>query len=93
MAEYINKAELEKFKYLSVVTYEGGKKENKAVIVIGCELFNELPTIDIVTCRNCKHADRTICLTSFPEKFGCKLGNGAHRLDWFCADGEREVTE
>lgn len=54
------------------------------------DTISDMPTIDIVHCRDCKHIDRTICLTSFPEKYGCKLGNGAHRLDFFCSYGERE---
>lgn len=88
MAEYINKAKVEWFKCKGIAHFEGD--EEREFILIDVKHINELPTIDIVTCKDCKYIDRTICLTSFPEKYGCKLGNGAHRLDFFCSDGEVE---
>lgn len=96
MAEYIDKEELEKFKYLSIVTYEGGKKENKAVIAIGCEIFNELPTIDIVHCKECKHWKDSdgVYRRGYNAESKCKVNcEEVMRGTWFCADGERNEDD
>lgn len=42
--------------------------------------IRELPSIDIVRCKECKHR----------EEYPCKV---YHDDDWFCADGERRSDE
>lgn len=85
MAEYNNKKDVLK----EVVRFSTEEGSSTVCSKLYADISN-MPTIDIVHCKDCKHIDRTICLTSFPEKYGCKLGNGAHRLDFFCSDGEVE---
>lgn len=38
---------------------------------------------ELVRCRDCRYA-----MDCF-EKKACKLNNGTHMPDWFCADGKR----
>ena len=71
MVEYINKAELLgeticKGILCSECSFNDDVKGARCKLI---RYINELPTINIVHCNNCKHIDRTICLTSFPEKY------------------------
>lgn len=93
MAKYINTAEIEKCTGVAIITYSDGNKKSKDVICVSKEDFDNMPTIDIVHCGECRHIDKTICLTSFPEKFICKIDNKSHTVDWFCADGERKSDD
>ena len=45
--------------------------------------------IEIVRCKDCKHSVRLVCDLLGNEGIQCRHGNITHRLDWFCADGER----
>ena len=53
---------------------------------------DDLPAADVVPvvrCKDCKHGTRIVCDLAGNEGIECRHGNIAHRLDWFCADGER----
>lgn len=55
-------------------------------------LREEIPAADVVPvvrCKDCKHGTRLVCDLAGREYIECCHGNIAHRLDWFCADGER----
>ena len=90
MTEYINKAEL-----LRETICEGilcsECSFNDDVKGAGCELIryiNELPTIDIVHCKDCKY-----CKIEdwYEDNFRvCKRDQPVRRSSWFCSDGERE---
>ena len=83
--EYINKAELDEL----FSRYGLNPKHY-------CKPFNQifpsfamdkeiLPTIDIVTCRDCKHYGTE------DDYNMCNLTRILRDDDWFCADGERRT--
>ena len=85
MTEYVNKAEL-----IKACNYTVRYEDDEETFGISEARIDLMPTIDIIHCGECKHIDKTICLTSFPEKCICKIDNKSHTVDWFCADGERK---
>ena len=77
MAEYINKAEL---KQAVRDEWQDFKTRVEVNYIVNC-----MPTIDIVTCKDCKYrGEGYIHSTKWLPCMAVKTNN-----DWFCADGER----
>lgn len=60
------------------------------------ELIVNAPAEDVrpvVRCKDCKYGTRLVCDLLGNEGIQCCHGNVAHRLDWFCADGEKMDKE
>lgn len=78
MDEYINKAKLmRKLKKLSTEAYQFKFESKMEKTINACiDVVDSMPTIDIVTCKECI------------SKNGCLLYNSDCNDDWFCADGE-----
>ena len=78
MAEYINKAEL---KQAVRDEWQDFKTRVEVNYIVNC-----MPTIDIVTCKDCKHSN--------VDKMGWYCNKHYHRYadenTHFCSDGERE---
>lgn len=49
--------------------------------------------VPVVRCRECKQGTRFVCDLAGNEYVECCLGNVAHRLDWFCAEGAKMEVE
>ena len=84
MVEYINKAELKQ-------AVRNKYKDIETRIEVNC-IVNEMPTIDIVTCKECKYAEPRECFDVARQEtiLGVVCKNALfHYADWFCADGER----
>lgn len=84
MPEYIDKELL-----LKEATAEG------AYGYVDVRQINEMPTIDIVHCNECKHRreyeeyDRAI--DEFIDCSYCKRDGKYHDEDWFCAGGDSTI--
>lgn len=57
------------------------------------ECINALPTIEIVRCRECRHAFINEYHEDKPLICGLTKMCGTTDPDWFCADGERRTDE
>ena len=95
MTEYINKAEiLEETICKGILCSECSFNDD--VKGARCKLIryiNELPTIDIVHCRECKHWKDSdgVYRRGFCAESKCRVNcEKVMRGDWFCADGERK---
>lgn len=58
----------------------------------GVEEVMQLPTIEIVRCKECKHWYRAIDESGTIERFNfseCTKGHYGNGLEFYCADGER----
>ena len=49
--------------------------------------------VPVVRCKDCKHGIRLVCDLAGNEGILCRHGNIYHRLDWFCADGQKRDGE
>lgn len=97
MTKYINTAEIEKCTGVAIITYSDGNKKSKDVICVPKEDFDNMPTIGIVHCRECKHRRE---YTEYDRKHDeyvtyayCTQKQRYHDDDWFCADGERRSDD
>ena len=83
---------------LEVYRYYGSKSEPISTTLRELLDFNKIPytsadVVTIVRCKEGKHGTRLVCDLAGNEGIECRHGNIAHRLDWFCADGEKMDTE
>lgn len=74
MVEYINKAELIK----------EVERKLKLTSATTTKVIDSLPTIDIVHCSECRHAEELMT-----GKWCCDISSLCQRGTFFCADGER----
>lgn len=81
MTAYIDKAKVEWFKCKGIAHFEGD--EEREFILIDVKHIDELPTIDIVTCKECVYEDCGMCSHVDHEWEN-------HEADYFCADGAVE---
>ena len=87
MTEYINKAEILKETICKGILCSECSFNND-VKGARCKLIryiNELPTINIVHCSECRHAEELMT-----GKWCCDISSLCQRGTFFCADGERE---
>lgn len=85
MAEYINKAELiEKIKANEYMLTDVCNSRSKGMFTIGIQqACDELPTIEIIHCRECLYEDHGMCSHIDHEW-------ERHEEDYYCADGARK---
>lgn len=58
------------------------------------DIIDDLPTIDIVRCKDCKHVTyKTIPVRSQDVFYGCAYSAIQHDGDFYCAYGERIDNE
>ena len=86
MAEYIVKDKVEWYKCKADITIGDKDFGNTRIVVIPVADISELPTIDIITCKDCKHSN--------VDKMGWYCNKHYHRYanenTHFCSDGEAE---
>lgn len=69
------------FNYCDKCPYYDDHCRHDEMLVDAAELLKRL-----VLCKDCKHSK------SYGNGmlYGCAFGNGLHKGNWFCADGERK---
>lgn len=88
MAEYIIKDKVEWYKCKADITIGDKDFGNTGIVVIPVADISELPTIDIVHCKDCKY-----CKIEDWDKNNCRVCTRDRYIrsdSFFCADGERK---
>ena len=70
--------------YDSFVADDGTEYDNIPFISKG--QIDDAPSIDIVRCGECKHAE----YRDDHDEYLCREDGYVHDVDWFCADGKRK---
>ena len=79
------KAEMDKIRTHSLV--DGTARIN---LRLAKNIIEDMPTIDIVRCKECKKANTEDCSHSYWDDDWGEWRVGYIGDDWYCADGERE---
>jgi hypothetical protein len=66
-----------------------GNKEHPLEWAVSRSRIDNMPTIEVVRCKDCKH--NSFC--RFLGNTYCDLGIGLYQLDNFCSRGERREDE